>query len=159
MASAKLPRDATAGYGRWQSLMHVDSADCERQFWIRNAGVRCSSHLGSTIVSACFWPWRDSLSVWRRSALSRSGRLERERAAAPATVRPSFARQETSMNLARRRTWHLRRPPPETRRIIHARWATFALPSAKAPTTEGFRHETFQTASGIYARPQDRSEC
>ena len=29
--------------------MHVDSADRERQFWIRNAGVRCSSHLGSTI--------------------------------------------------------------------------------------------------------------
>ena len=30
--------------------MHVDSADRERQFWIRNAGVTCSSHVGSTIT-------------------------------------------------------------------------------------------------------------
>ena len=28
--------------------MHVDSAAHERSVWIRNAGVRCSSHLGST---------------------------------------------------------------------------------------------------------------
>jgi hypothetical protein len=29
--------------------MHVASADRERQFWIRYAGVTCSSHVGSTI--------------------------------------------------------------------------------------------------------------